>query len=175
MNDFIYDKIFLMTEGQTLPDDLAALVVAATNAASDLKIVNVPSFRDVHRDLQGDLYTAATPPKNYDDLFCATVGAAWFTDNLNRKHVRVIGAAIKLKAWLTNRLWPANIQPPQLVYPGLNCDRRGFYLRCKCSREIACTDPAWNGRQCEVCEDRAKSLVENGYEPYFPAQKKRQP
>jgi hypothetical protein len=174
MNEFIYDKIFILNGDQTLPDDLAALTVAAVNAASDLKLTQVPSFDDVKREDDGDFYTAANSAKE-ENLYVATVGVAWFKDRRGLKHVRVIGATVKSKSWKSNRLWPAHLVPAEVVYPGVRWDGSGYTLHCKCGRQMACEAPRWNGRTCEICQELEQYAKDNdGAEVYLPAQKRRQ-
>lgn len=165
MSRFLYDRVFILQRGQTIPDAVIDTATDAVNAQAEIEIKTRPSFTEVYQSLEGSFNNCGLLPDKPDNELVARFGAAWFTDKLGRKHVRVLADVAKAKSYRTNLILPPNIPYCTLVYSGTQLVNGQFMTKCKCGREGTLEALQWNGAMCWVCEADQKYEDETGFRP----------
>ena len=170
MRRFVYDRIFILTDGQEVPDNVIDEAVDKVNSDAEIPIKNRPSFIEVHRSKEGSFFTSGLIPARPNDERVARFGVAWFTDVKGNKHVRVTSDVKKIKIYESACLWPRHMPSTSLVYPGIQFLEDGtLWLRCSCGKGGILEDMGWNGNVCGVCrqklqEEEEISLQKQQYE-----------
>ena len=167
MNTFLYDKIFIVLPGYTIPDQELTCALEDANDESDIKITKRPSLDEVYREAQGAFHTSGLMPSRPREEKVARLGIAWFTDELGRKHIRIASDMKKVKFHESNIIWP-NMPAAQLVYPKLQWIEGRNQMTCDCGRQGSLGELKWNGIKCHECQENDRYAQETGFEKYIP-------
>jgi len=163
MNLFIYDMIFILREGQKIPDVIDD-VLDKVNPEAEIEITRRPSFAEVYGAKEGSFFTTGLIPTNPDGEKVARFGVAWFTDNKGRKHARVTADVKSVKLYEAFVLWPRHLPPNALVYPGsVYTSDKKYVVKCKCGRSGTMESLEWDG-QCGICRQKQQYEKETGFQ-----------
>jgi hypothetical protein len=171
---FLYDRVFILMPGQTIPAQELGKALEAANDASEILITKRPSLDDVYREVTGAFHTSGLIPRTPNNEIVARLGVAWFCDERGHKHVRIASDAKKVKFYETNLIWPSDILVPNLVYPALRTSVEGNRMICGCGRSGSLGELQWNGLKCFECQENDRYAEETGFEKYtaaFPRRK----
>jgi len=142
--------------------------IEKVNNGCKARLVKMPLIKEVFQTKKGRMETSGGTPSSLPGS-TSRLGVAWWTDALNRRHVRIVADRLTVEHRMVPSIFgfgAAGQSDFWCVYHDKGkLEYQKLVLYCVCGNKGSPEDLEWDGNQCRECREIAKYEADTGFIP----------